>query len=65
MIFEQLKEMMEKNAAAMEELSGQLGDLAGEMEDMKDIIRDLPAEFFRQLELYNQQTGKSPQLFSR
>lgn len=58
MIFEELKTMIEKNTAAMEDVAGQLGDLAGEMEELKEIIREMPAEFFRQLEVYNQQLRK-------
>lgn len=65
MIFEELKTMIEKNSAAMEDISGQLGDLAGELEELKEIIRELPFEFFRQLEAYNQQARKPGTAFSR
>ena len=58
MIFEELKTMIEKNSAAMEDIAGQLGDLAGELEELKEIIKELPSEFFKQLELYNQQIKK-------
>ena len=65
MIFEELKMMIERNSAAMEDIAGQLGDLAGELEELKEIIKDLPSEFFSQLEAYNQHSKKSGIAVSR